>query len=356
MKETSNDQSLFLRFLMSPKTRLVRHLSLILVLTLLSLLSGGEPEQKYYGNITIYVTAALFLWFITPFYLNMYLLVPRLLFKGKLLAYMFTVILLILGSFLLLITGDEFLQKYRINPVQIERNMVQAFLGFLLVFAIVMAASTAVKLFQRWVKDSQTLAEVKQQALRAELSQLKGQVNPHFLFNTLNNAHVLTQTNPDKASAVLISLSRMLRYQLYDGDRELVPLRNDLNFLEDFLELEKIRREGFDYEINLSGSLMGIMIPHFLFIPFVENAVKHSYDIHQPSFVKLWLSVNNSFLCFSCSNSVPEHPLKQERSNGGIGLANIRRRLELLYAEDFILELDAGHLNYLVNMKIPLPS
>ena len=121
--------------------------------------------------------------------------------------------------------------------------------------------------------DTQLINELERSKTLTELEQLKNQINPHFLFNMLNNANVLTKKDPEKASQVLMKLSDLLRYQLYDSSRDKVLLTSDIHFLEDFLNLEKVRRDNFDYMISKEGNLSGVFIPPLLFISFVENAV-----------------------------------------------------------------------------------
>lgn len=152
-------------------------------------------------------------------------------------------------------------------------------------------ASTAVRLFQRWVFDSCRINEMEKRRLQSELDQLKNQINPHFLFNMLNNASVLTHKDPEKASQVLMKLSDLLRYQLYDSMRDKVLLTSDIHFLTNLLELEKIRRDRFEYMVSREGNISSIMIPPFLFVIFVENAVKHNLDAYNASFVQLFFSL-----------------------------------------------------------------
>jgi len=146
----------------------------------------------------------------------------------------------------------------------------------------------------------------------------------------LNNANVLTKKDPNKASEVLMKLSDLLRYQLYDSARDKVLLTSDIRFIEDFLNLEKVRRDNFDFLISKEGDLSGVQIPPLLFISFVENAVKHNNDTEKLSFVNLFFNVSNNELSFKCINSKPK--IKAIKNvTGGLGLKNIKRRLELLY-------------------------
>src|SRR6185295_11462360 len=143
------------------------------------------------------------------------------------------------------------------------------------VSSVLLGSVIGLRVFKKWINDMQQMNELHQINLKTELEQLKSQVNPHFLFNTLNNLLVLTKTDPEKASQVLLGLSDLLRYQLYDSAREKILLSKDIDFIHNLLSLEKIRKNDFDYNIRTEGNTDGVTLPPFLFIPFVENAIKH---------------------------------------------------------------------------------
>jgi LytS/YehU family sensor histidine kinase len=207
-------------------------------------------------------------------------------------------------------------------------------------------------LFQRWIKDRLRIFELEKNTMQSELELLKNQITPHFLFNTLNNTHVLINTEPEKASDVVMALSDLLRYQLYESTRESVLLSSDIRFLKDFLDLEKIRRNHFEYAITVNGN-SNILVPPLLFIPFVENAVKHSAGCKQEAFVKLDFAVGEKELDFACVNSKPGTPARED-ANGGLGLVNIKRRLDLLYEGRATLRIDETSDSYKVSLNIKL--
>jgi ligand-binding sensor domain-containing protein len=192
--------------------------------------------------------------------------------------------------------------------------------------------------------------QLKAQAKKLQSEQLKNQINPHFLFNTLNNAHVLTRKDPLKAAQVLIKLSDLLKYQLYDSAGNRVVLSADIQFIKDFLDLEKIRRDQFEYSVVHEGNLSNILIAPLLFIIFVENAVKHNMDAEKVSFVHLRFWIEDEHLCFNCTNSKPAKA--QHTEVGGLGLANVKRRLELLYPEQHSLSVVNGADIFTVDLKI----
>lgn len=131
-------------------------------------------------------------------------------------------------------------------------------------------------MFTHWLRYNLRIDELESTTLQSELTFLKNQINPHFLFNMLNNANVLIKRNPEEASKVLFKLEDLLRYQINDSSRERVSLASDIRFLNDYLNLEKIRRDNFQFTLRQEGEVDSIWIQPLLFIPFVENAVKHS--------------------------------------------------------------------------------
>lgn len=338
------DKNLMLQFFISSKYKLYRHLIMIVFISLA--LFNSDPEYKE-PTETISLIIALIL-FLLLVYTNMYILVPRLLFKNKYAAYFLSVIVIIAISGIINRIGRIIYDSsVRLNP---EKEDV-SFLPFSFIIIVLVSASAAIKLFQRWMLDAQLITELEQANANAELEQLKNQINPHFLFNMLNNANVLTKKDPEKASQVLMKLSDLLRYQLYDSAREKVLLTSDIHFLEDFLNLEKVRRDNFDFLISKEGNLSGVLIPPLLFISFVENAVKHNNDSVKSSYVNLFFEVRNNELIFKCVNSKPI--LKAvNNDSGGLGLVNIKRRLKLLFPSSHILEIEDNSETYSVTLTI----
>jgi len=325
-----SENTLF-RFLLSPDRRIFRHLLFIAFIGIV----------LYNSTSVIDSPITIFVYFAILFYVNMYVLVPRFLFRGKNIAYCLSVVSILA---IMAIGG------YFFNPFNKGHGLNIPLFSFLTV--LLLAASASIKLFQKGMRDNQLIYELQQSKTYAELEQLKNQINPHFLFNMLNNANVLTKKDPEKASQVLMKLSDLLRYQLYDSAREKVLLTSDIHFLEDFLNLEKIRRDSFDFLISKEGDLSGVQIPPLLFISFVENAVKHNNDPSKTSYVNLFFDVRHNKLFFKCVNSKPA--LKPDDKSGGLGLANIRRRLELLFPESHSLRVEDDTETYSATLTINL--
>jgi sensor histidine kinase YesM len=278
--------------------------------------------------------------------LNVYLLVPRLLLRNRLFAYLAC---LTVSIFLLII------------PVAYEVNVFTGHNRFWLLIGILsltvkigfmMTGSAVAVLFQHYLRNEQHIAELAKAAMRAEVEQLQNQINPHFLFNMLNNINVLVKEAPDEAVAVLNRLNEMLKYQFNAGGKTSVLLAEDVRFLTDYLDLEKIRRDSFTFTIETEAIPATLQVPPLLFIPFVENAVKHGNDSRNPSFVHIRFALQDARLLFSCINSKPVATQHKEHANypsetlqthsksGGVGLLNVRRRLDLLFDKDYSLNIN----------------
>lgn len=324
-----------LQFLVSANYRIYRHLVLIAFISMV--LYNSEPELTE--------PTLILLLFLLLFYTNMYLLVPKFLFKNKYILYCLSILGIIAISAKIILIGYPFSES---APDESGLNIPL----YASLIVILVSASSSIKLFQKWISDKQLIFELEKSKTFAELEQLKNQINPHFLFNMLNNANVLTKKDPEKASQVLMKLSDLLRYQLYDSTRDTVLLTSDIHFLEDFLNLEKVRRDSFDFIISKEGNLSGLQIPPLLFISFVENAVKHNNDSAKSSYVNLFFEVRNNELFFQCINSKPAS--KSITSTGGLGLVNIQRRLELLFPKSHSLEIEEKPETYCVTLTIKL--
>ncbi|WP_316739206.1 sensor histidine kinase [Pedobacter aquatilis] len=327
-----------------------RHIGVWILYWLIFIISYESPNaiEPYATYFKIGISFSLFI----QAYVNMYWLVPVYLFNKKFVAYLIRLFAMLL-FFSLLMGLMSFLLRdieHRYAPKRLFDPKPTMYFAFALVFV---AASSAIKFFQRWIEDTREITELTQINIRSELEQLKNQVNPHFLFNMLNNANVLIGKDPHKASQVLMSLSDLLRYQLYDSARPEVLLTSDIRFLNDCLNLEMIRRDHFDFIISKEGNLSGVQVPPFLFITFVENAIKHSQDADKASYVQVYFEYRDGWINFRCVNSKPLN-LTHNNHAGGLGLVNVRRRLELIFGAHHQLEIAETREVYTVKLAIKL--
>lgn len=341
-------------FLIDGRYRYVRHA--IMLLSLLLILSNAKATSDYSDRYEQYSLLVYYSVIVFLVYINIYLLVPVFFFKGMYIAYL-TVLMILLALVMSTMFSviERYFEPHRIlerHPISLTRVIVSGVV-FFVPFIMV---STTIKLVQRWIKDNERISELKNITLRMELNGLKNQINPHFLFNMLNNVNTLVRVNPQKASLVILKLSDFLRYQLYDNDEEYTNLSAELDFLSNFLNLEKIRRDDFTFDIDVSHGNRTILLPPNLFTTFVENAVKHSADATGGhSYVHLLIVADEHRLHFRCINSIVGNDELQPPSiRGGVGLANIKRRLELLYAHNYHLTSETSTKEHVVNLIIPI--
>lgn len=176
-------------------------------------------------------------------------------------------------------------------------------------------------------------ANIKEkEKLAAELKFLKSQVNPHFLFNALNNIYSLSVVQAPQTPESVMQLSEILRYMVYDSNEEKVPLKSEINYIENFVDLQLLKdSRGMNVELDLDKTASHLMVAPLLFIPFVENAFKHSkIESLKEGFIKIRLQADNNKVTFHVTNSIPENNFSKDQV-GGVGLENTRKRLELLY-------------------------
>lgn len=348
-------------FLTEKRYRFLRHATLIFGFVMLHqsarlLFDLGADEQfcKSYGILQALLP---FVVFTSILYANIYLLMP-VFFKGKYIQYLWCMVsIIIIGLMIMHYISKTFLDPYRIVPKQKQLNTVAEYLAAtIFIIPIVLATSTA-RLMQKWIRDRELISELDKLTVDMELTALKNQINPHFLFNTLNNVNMLVKRDPDKASIIIVKLSEFLRYQLYDNNSETTSLMAETEFLSNFLNLEKIRRDNFTFSITTEtpgSSVAAIYIAPNLFTTFVENAIKHSVDLSgKAAYVSITFKTENNQLLFSCTNSQnPDEKFRDEK-NSGVGVANISRRLELLYGNDHTCSTQNLDNSYNVTLSIP---
>ena len=210
------------------------------------------------------------------------------------------------------------------------------------------ALHLSVDWYFKW-KNQQKLEE---ENLQIKLSMLKAQINPHFLFNVLNNIHSLAHKDADKTADSIIKLSEIMRYMLYESEQEKVKLDKEIDHIYSYLNLQKLRLiEQESVSFKVKGKTDGISIAPLIFIAFVENAFKHGQK-NVKNAIEISIKVEGNRLFFRCSNLIRKLSATEERSEGKIGLKNIKRRLELLYQDNYTLDIKQGNERFEVELEI----
>lgn len=227
-----------------------------------------------------------------------------------------------------------------------------AFFGGLLL----MGMNLGVKLYFRSQEATKAITQIEKHALERQLQYLKYQVNPHFFMNTLNNIHALVDIDPERAKASIVELSKLMRYVLYEGNNRLTPLSREVQFLRNYVQLMSMRYTGnVSICLDVPEVLPDSMLPPLLLVIFVENAFKHGISYRTKSFVEINLQPHGDRLLFSCRNSRPEIK-HDENMKGGVGLSNVRRRLDLLFPGNYTLDIKEQEDTYTVHLDIPLTN
>jgi LytS/YehU family sensor histidine kinase len=200
-------------------------------------------------------------------------------------------------------------------------------------FFIVMIA-TSLKVVKRSISERFLLQEIKAKQVQTELELLKTQINPHFLFNTLNNLYGMARKQEKATADGIARLSHLMRYMIYDSKVDRISLDKEINQIKRLIELQKLRfskEDKIDIDFKIEGRTKSVLIPPMLMIPFVENAFKHGISLKVPSFIHIQLKVEPEILQLSIRNSCHDTLSRKNEFNSGIGLQNVKRRLELLY-------------------------
>jgi two-component system, LytTR family, sensor kinase len=297
------------------------------------------------------VTLKDFLWLhflpdLALVYLNLLVLIPKLLLKRKIWTYLLTALVA-----LLLYSG----YTYYCAPVDPEETLsplTQFFSYDLLDGVQLFVVVLGLRLMLEFIDQQRRLAELQSANLQTELAYLKSQVSPHFLFNMLNSIAVLSEKYPEKVTPVIVNLSNVLRYQLYEGEKEQVALNDEIENLRAYLALEGMRQNKMEVDFQVHGNTSAVLLPPLLFLPFIENAVKHGINAKGESRINIRFEVQAGRLQFFVENAKPPQP--SSHLAGGLGLKNIRRRLELLFPNKYQLLEENLTDKYMIKLYLTL--
>ncbi|WP_118194391.1 sensor histidine kinase [Albibacterium indicum] len=334
--------------LLNRQYRPLRHVLLQIAVLLITVnILWDKPTQILPSRL--WAWGIYWLLFNLAIYINMYVLVPRFLLKGKTKLYVGLTFLLILLSILSIGVLQSLADGESATTAPTRAPVFIGLLSGLGSFALFIGGITNLQLFKYLLENRQRINELENATMAVELANLQNQINPHFLFNMLNNANIMAGEDTQKSSLMLSKLKDLLRYQVDKSSEKTVRLDQEIALLKDYLELETVRRDRFSYDIKFWGD-MSQSVPPLLFIPFVENAVKHNPE--NDAYVHLLFRLTADKLYFECIN--PKAKTTRTRKEGGIGLVNIRRRLDLLYKQKYELVLKDNGSFYTAKLELEL--
>lgn len=298
-------------------------------------------ERHVMGGVDYLQFLIVPLSFAAVFYTNYFVLIERYLFSHKIgLFWLCNALLICTAMAIVHITFRYIVPPGAVPPPEPPSFMesVRFFISNATLYLLVVGACVAVRMTGSWYRAEAARKELEHAGTEAELQNLKNQLNPHFLFNTLNNIYSLIQIDTDRAQQVVYDLGRILRYVLYESSRPSVPIKLEMEFLKDYIELMRIRQPRYvKLDVSLPENPSSREVAPLLFISLVENAFKHGVSNDSPSFISIDVHETDDSLCCTIENSSFPKETKG-RTGSGIGLKNLTRRLEMLYPERHVFE------------------
>ena len=301
---------------------------------------------------------------------NLKFLLPQLYFRKRTGSFVIAGIALIMVVAFLLFSNifpwTEWFHKFpnQNGPIQNGTNSESARkaisrireVGRMMPFVLTFLGSTLIEVTRFANKKEKQAIHSEKEKLETELKFLKSQVNPHFLFNALNNIYSLSVMQAPQTPETVMQLSEILRYMVYDSNETYVPLKSEISYIENYVNLKLLKdSRGMDVQLDLDKSSPELMVAPLLFIPFVENAFKHSQiENLRNGFIKVSLKTQGNQIEFSVVNSLPESSFTKDKV-GGVGLENIKKRLELLYPEGhYDLKINSSNGQFEIYLKLTI--
>ena len=284
------------------------------------------------------------------FYTNYSLLVPYFLLKKKILPYLFCVVILLLISYLIIfnVFGFEFYDSRNLLDKRPSKFIINIFFN-----SVIIIIGTIIRLYEQWIENDRINKEIEVKKNKTELESLKNQLNPHFLFNSLNSIYSLSTKKSNDTPEAVIMLSELMRYMLYKANDKKVFLKDELQYIENYIKLQHIRiAKNKNVKINIKGVISTQKISPLLFISYIENAFKYGTDFNGNTEIEIDISVKDNELQFKCVNIIGNRSKDEESS--GIGMQNTKNRLKLLYPDKHWLTTIENDNKFMVDLKLKI--
>lgn len=304
------------------------------------------------------------------FYFNLFVLIPKFLLNKKIGLYILAVMIgmvFVISSYILSdpwwqsksktqhkMAMEHQMQGLHKNHGGPQRSMGMKIIFPLVSFLMVFGISTSLRTISEYLRKEELQQATETAKLNSELAFLKSQINPHFLFNTLNNLFSLAHSRSEKTAAAIMKLSELMRYMLEDTGGKKVELYRELEYIKNYLELQRLRLDdAVKVELIMEGDFYNKSIEPLLLIPFIENAFKHGVSYQEKSFIHIELISNDHQLVLKMENSIPSQKMEKDAVSG-IGLKNVKKRLKLLYPGAHRLHMIQNESKYIVHLTINL--
>ena len=315
---------------------------------------GSYYQDYWYSFKSNLVTVSLSMALV---YVNIYILFPRFILNKKYVSY---ILYFILSLCIFYLIRTELIYQFINENVWPESETPQnaySFNHIIVVFLIGIydvALVTTIKLTADWIFERKRIEQLQEEQMRTELNLLKSQIQPHFFFNTLNNLYALIINKSDDAPRVILKLSDMMQYVLYEVNSPKVALLQEINHIDNYIDIEKMRfHDRIESQLDITGEIEDVEVPPLLFLSFVENCFKHGLKENDNIFIDMSFKViDRDYLEFKLKNNF--NPKIKPNEKHGIGISNAKRRLNLLFYNDYILETKVINNTYNLLLKIPM--
>ncbi len=323
----------------------------VVLVSLFGFVLGNSPDVSYRESFTGVLLQAMA--YAVMVYLNLLVLIPRYLQTGKYVQYIVLLLVSLILTVPLHAAADRLAHDINYPDIEYPATYFQTLLSSSINMMVMLALTTALKFSRKWFKDQQEKKVLEREKLQAELKYLKAQINPHFLFNTLNNLYSLTLKKSDDAPEMVLKLSEIMRYMLHDSNERVVPLSAEVSYLKNYIGLQEIRQlDRTDIRFSINQEPNGQLIAPLLLIPFIENSFKHGTSGLERGWIHIDLNIEGNRIYFKIDNSKPKQP--NNTVSHGIGLTNVRSRLALLYPDKHTLTIKDADDHYLTELKLEL--
>ena len=289
-------------------------------------------------------------------YFNLFVLVPRYVLTSKYYKYVFGLLLSLMVVYLLKTGMTYYIISENIWP-EANRDYKPFEINHIVAVCIgelyVLAMASTVYLTLTWLKERDQNRALRENQFKIKLKYLKNQIQPHFFFNTLNNLYALSLESSDKVPDVIIKLSKLMEYVLYEIEgTKFVPLIKEIDYIQNYIEIEKLRFENVEVTINIESNIDEVKVPPLLFISLLENAFKHGGYNNKTLKIKINCKTRNGFLHFDILNNFVLSP--SFKSQKGIGLTNTKKRLKLIFKNNYVLENKVKFNYFIIHLQIPI--